>query len=139
MSSALTKYLGGSWLSSARSGRSMTAAGKEAGYAVRQVSESAGTAAALAYVTAKKGTDPLIGGHAVPVDLSLAAVGIAGGLLMADHDMAHDLRNVGSAAISIYTYRKVQQLLANKGVTPAHGEACVGAEDPILAAARLLV
>jgi hypothetical protein len=137
MSSALARYFGGMTQSSGS--RSAVAAGKEAGYAVRQVSEGAVTAAALAYLTVKKGPEPVIAGHAVPVDLAVAAVGVAGGLLMADHDMAHDLRNVGTTALSIYTYRRVQDLLKNQGVTPAHGDACVGAEDPIIAAARLLV
>jgi hypothetical protein len=47
------------------------------------------------------------------VDLAIGVIGLASGVAMAD-DTSQDLRNVGSTALGIYTFRKVADMLAAK-------------------------
>jgi hypothetical protein len=85
------------------------------------------------------------------VQAGLAVVGLAGAVVQATQDYATDLRNVGSTAFGILTYRKAEELIAKKEhaapKTAAHGEFAgmryddgeMGAEeDPVVAAARKL-
>jgi hypothetical protein len=125
---------------------------QQAAHTARQGGEAIVTGAILGaiHVEAPTGLDV----KKVPVDLAVAAVGLASGVLMND-ETSQDLRNVGSTALGIYTFRKTADLLAAKkvsaGSTPGgskpaakvhgdydgfHGDD-VG-EDPIVEAARRL-
>lgn len=122
----------------------------EGGHAVRQTGESIVTSAALAaaHVHLPTGLDY----KKVPVDGVIGALGMIAGVSLAHEGVGADLRNVGASGISIFTFRKVFQLLAEKklqaggmpggligpaGPPVAHGETDFG-EDPIIAAARAL-
>ena len=90
----------------------------------------------------------------VPVDAVVGVLGILGSVGLAATEGAEysaDLRNSGAAALAIFSFRKTQDLLAEKkrkkGGVPgfeaakqvaAHGESDFGEEDPIIAAARFL-
>ena len=82
--------------------------------------------------------------HGVPVDGVAAVVGAIGAVVYAKEEFSHDLRNLGSSSLTILAFRKTNELLHAKGVqsaatSAAHGEESdVGAEDPIVEAARNL-
>jgi hypothetical protein len=139
----LARYSGSSWLDKIRSARharsSIMNTGIEAGYAIRQLGEGTAVAAVLGLLVAKRGPTVQLSATtpAIPVDLALGLIGVAGGLFLADSDVSHDLRNIGTAGVTIYTYRTVQKLINPSGTVVA-GEPVMGAEDPVIAAARLL-
>lgn len=129
---------------------------REAGMTVRQFGEGALTGAALGAVNAELvgGLDP----HGVPVDLAVAALAGAGALASSGEDYAHDLRNIGTAAITVFSFRKTDGFLSEKKAAKIAGESNyaygrensgyaysgegqnpnldVGAEDPIIRKAR---
>lgn len=98
----------------------------------------------------------------VPVDAVVGVAGLLAGAAMAHTNYGVDLRNAGAAGLAVFGYRKTRQLLSEKkrqaGKTPGYeqktdklfevaGEGGIynpgaqqdfGAEDPIVAAARLL-
>lgn len=72
--------------------------------------------------------------------LSTAAVGFAGAIIGATEDYATDLRNIGSNAFAIFTFRKGREMVEKKRLA-AHGESGAsgefgGSEDPVVIAAR---
>lgn len=72
--------------------------------------------------------------------LATAAVGIVGAVVGATEDYATDLRNIGSDAIAVYTFRKGREMVARKQLA-AHGESATHGEfgeDPVVVAARNL-
>jgi hypothetical protein len=83
----------------------------------------------------------------VPLDGAAGAVALGLSMLPTFKDVRTDLKNAGSAALSVASFRKVQALMnakaAKTGATH-HGElgmgagAQWGAEDPLIAAARKL-
>ena len=132
-------------------------------HVLRQGGESAIVGGALAglAVHLPTGLDAQVGstGKTVPVDAVVAAAGLAGAVFWAHEPMADDLRNAGSAALAIFSYRKTHDFLAArlaaKGQVPgsavsaqasgasaapvaaANGDYGFG-EDPIVAIARRL-
>lgn len=125
--------------------------GIQAGESIAQVGEGALVGALLgaANVELTNGLDF----HSVPLDLAVGAAGIVGALLMANESVARDLRNAGAAGLTVYAFRKTQELLASakakKGLpvkTKIAGEFGadndIGADDmgvdPIIAAAQAL-
>jgi hypothetical protein len=81
--------------------------------------------------------------HGVPVDGAAAVIGAVGAVFYANEEFSHDLRNLGSSALTVLAFRKTNELLHAKGVqaaaSTAHGEESdVGADDPITEAARNL-
>ena len=124
---------------------------QQAAHTVRQGGEAIVTGAILGaiHVEAPTGLDV----KKVPVDLALGVLGLASGVAMGD-ETSQDLRNVGSTALGIYTFRKTSDLLAAKkaqtGAVPGgkkpgaavHGDyggfAGDMGEDPIIEAARKL-
>lgn len=121
---------------------------RASGHAARQGAESAATGAALgaAHVYLKNGLD--IG--KVPADAALGVAGLAASVWLAQDGMSDDLRNVGSAALTVFAFRKTFKMLGEKraqtgkavggllgpGIVRVQGEADYGAEDPIVALAR---
>lgn len=97
-----------------------------------------------------------------PIDAIIGVGGLLAGAAMAHTPYGVDMRNAGAAAIAVFGYRKTRQLLTEKkrqaGKTPGYeqktdklfevaGEGGLynpgavqdfGAEDPIVAAARML-
>lgn len=124
----------------------------ETGESIRQAGEGVITGALLGAAQAEltNGLDF----HKVPLDLAVGAAGIVGALILAnDGSVAKDLRNAGTAGLTIYAFRMTQQLLASsktkKGVVKARvaGEFDIGADydvgadvgaDPIIEAAKAL-
>lgn len=114
--------------------------GHDAGMALRQISESAAVGAAVGVVAAKHGNELQVGSVTVPIDLAVAALGIAGSMLVGT-EVSSDLRNMGSAGITLYAHRMAQKLTSASPATIAgerYNGARIGVEDPIIAAARLL-
>lgn len=120
--------------------------------AVRGGGEAGFTGLALGALHAegKTGLDVFEG--KVPVDALVGAGGLIGSVLLAEHETATDSRNIGISGTAIFSFRKMHDYLAErkiaKGEVPgsavpkgapaaAHGDA-MGAEDPVVAAARLL-
>jgi hypothetical protein len=121
-----------------------------AGQGLRQGGESllVGGLLGAASVELKTGLDV----KKVPIDAVVGVLGLVGGAAMAHEEFGVDLRNAGASALSVFSYRKTQAFLAAKktaaGGTPGftvhgddegfvpHGD--IGAEDPIIAAARFL-
>jgi hypothetical protein len=95
-------------------------------HVLRQGGESAGVGAMLGalHVELPTGLDVHMGasGPAVPVDGIVAAAGLVGSVLWADNAYADDLRNAGSAALTVLAFRKTHDFMASraaaKGVTP---------------------
>jgi|WetSurMetagenome_2_1015567.scaffolds.fasta_scaffold05868_8 hypothetical protein len=144
MASNMVRYGGGggSWIDKFRSNRSsgLARSGDRMTHTAVQVGEGAVVAAALGALNVKKGLDIKVSATLpkVPVDLSIGMVALVASMVT-DINMSHHLRNVGTAAATIYAFRKTQDMM---GASPStvHGEsdAMVGAEDPVVAAARLL-
>jgi len=107
----------------------------EAAHTFRATTESAGTGLGLAYISAsrKEGLDTKFG----PIDGAVAAAGIIGSVFAAGMPMgvSQDLRNVGTNALAILTFRKYEAYKkkqdASKGGSTAHGDESSG-RDPIL-------
>lgn len=122
----------------------------EAGHAVRQGGEAVVTGAALGavHVYMRNGLDAANG--KVPIDAVVGALGMVGGVALANDGVGPDLRNMGAAALSVFAFRKSFAVLAKKHApggkfgaddsyldTISGDESDVG-EDPIIAAARRL-
>jgi hypothetical protein len=81
----------------------------------------------------------------VPLDGAAGAVAIGLSMLPTFKEVRTDLKNAGSAALAVSSFRKVQALMNAKAAKSTHhGElgmgagAQWGAEDPLIAAARAL-
>ena len=82
----------------------------------------------------------------VPLDGAAGMVAIGLSMVPSFKEVKTDLKNAGSAALAVASFRKVQALMnakAAKGGATHHGElgmgsAQWGAEDPLIAAARAL-
>lgn len=147
------------WYESVKGGSSAMARAKmhaaAAGQGLRQGGESllVGGLFGVASVKLQTGLDV----KKVPVDAVVGVLGLLGGAALAHEEYGTDLRNAGAAGLSIFSYRKTQDWAAQKARTggqpvgfetaksqaastasgaTAHGD--FGAEDPIIAAARLL-
>lgn len=112
------------------------------GQALRQGGEAGVVGGLLGVLHAEKGLDMNVKGHSVPVDGVVAAVALAGSVALAHEEFGPDLRNAGSAALSILAFRKGAELWAKKRgkAVPslsAHGEDVeFGFDDPIAAIAN---
>lgn len=116
----------------------------EGALSVRQVGEGALTGAALglAHAELKDGLDF----HKIPIDGVVGLLGIVAAVVQSDEPYAHDLRNIGTAGATVFAFRKTYDLMAAKKAESskltagagAHGEYDLGAEDPVIAAARNL-
>jgi hypothetical protein len=96
-----------------------------AAHVLRQGGESVVVGAALGalHVELPTGLDVHIGSSpAIPADAVLGVVGLAGAVLLAHEEVSSDLRNAGSAAATVFAFRKTHDFLAaraaSKGVTP---------------------
>jgi len=71
--------------------------------------------------------------------LGTAGVGLIGSVVFASSDFATDMRNVGSDALAIFSYRKGDELMTKKRAA-VHGDFggddTMG-EDPIVTAAKM--
>jgi hypothetical protein len=123
-----------------------------AAHTVRQGGESILTGGVLAAIHVESPTGLDV--RKVPVDLAVGLAGLVSGVALAD-DASQDLRNVGSTALGIYTFRKVGDMLAAKKIAAGGvpGGSKTGAkvhgdfdairdsdmgEDPIVEAAKRL-
>lgn len=100
-------------------------------HAVRQYAEAGLVGGALGALDATKPQ------YSDKAQLGLAAVGLVGAVVSATEDYATDLRNLGSDAFAIFTFRKGAEMVAKKRLA-AHGEGAgeFGEEDPVIVAAR---
>lgn len=84
-----------------------------------------------------------------PIDAAVGIMGIAGGAVLAHEHIGGDLKNAGAAALAVFSFRKSFGVVAEmrkkagKAVAQFNGEdggddSDIGAEDPIVAAARYL-
>ena len=114
-----------------------------------------GAGLALIHANAPNGLDLQVkkpgpdgkGGITLPLDLMASLGGFAASVGTAGSESSHDAKNIGTAAMGVFSFRKTLDLLAEKRATTgakikgtvgqpkagAHGEF---GEDPILAAAR---
>lgn len=112
--------------------------------AVRQGGEALLTGAFLGFVDSemKGGLNATMGQSTVPIDGAIAGLGLAASVLAAGHHtgIGVDARNIGSAALSVYTFRMTKELLATKKASAkVAGEAgcdVSGEEDAIEVFAR---
>src|SRR5208283_4360819 len=90
----------------------------EGGAVLRQGGEALVVGGALGLLNAKKGLDWGTNKD-IPVDGVIAAIGLAGAIVMANHPLgiAADLRNAGSIALGILTFRKTTDWQTNKDKT----------------------
>lgn len=113
--------------------------------ALRQGGESAIVGAALGALDVELKTGLEI--KKVPVDIALGAGALIASTAWAGEEFSSDLRNVGSAALAVGSYRKMHEFLAVKKratggvpgsdaakIAAVHGEGDFGA-DPVLEAA----
>ena len=112
----------------------------EVGAGLRQGGEALVVGAGLGYLNAEKGLDWGTNKD-IPVDGVLAAAGLIGAVVMANHPLgiAADLRNAGSLALGILTFRKTSDWQTNRKnaatkTVSASGD--FGEEDPILSMAK---
>ena len=109
---------------------------REGGHVIRQGGEAAFVGATLGLIDAERGGLDV---GKVPIDGIVAALGFGASIYMA-HDpygICADMRNIGSNALTVLTYRKTKAWrLTAKGATSttAHGES----DDPIAIAASEL-
>ena len=153
------------WYDSVKGGSNAVARAKlhaaAAGEGLRQGGESllVGGALAAVHTEFKNGLD--IKGR-VPLDAVVGVGGLLAGAAMAHTNYGSDMRNAGAAGLAVFGFRKVTQLLSEKlrqqGKKPGYEQTTdkvfemagesdlynpgavqdIGAEDPIVAAARLL-
>lgn len=116
----------------------------ETGHTLMQYGESVLVGGAMGAIQASRpeGLDY----KKVPIDGAVAAIGAIAGVATAN-EASVGLRNAGAAAAAIFTFRKTDAFIKAKktaGSATAHGEGDmgsdgdIGAEDPIIAAARNL-
>ena len=136
------------WLEKAR--RSVGLGGGQLSHGVKHAvtttqkyGEGALVGALLGFLNAElaNGLDFQVQGHAVPIDLAVAAAGIVlpvlpfgVGHMIRSHELTGDVQNIGASAMTIATFRYVDKLMRAKRGTVA-GEF---AGDPIVAAGRRL-
>jgi len=109
-------------------------------HAVRQYSEAGLVGAAFGALDATKPQ------YSDKAQLGTAAVGLVGAMIGATEDYATDLRNIGSDAVAIFTFRKGKQMVESKRLSAhgepggrTHGDSDWGTEmDPIVEAAKHL-
>jgi hypothetical protein len=129
----------------------------EGGHALRQGGESllVGGLLGAAHAHFATGLDY----RKVPIDAVVGVAGLAAGIAMAHEGVGSDLRNVGASGLTVFAFRKGNELMAQKMVskgqavggklgTKVAGElgtdygaefgSDIGAEDPIVAMARSL-
>ncbi len=123
----------------------------ETGLAIRQVGEGVVTGGILGAIDAKKGLDIRSGKRVIPADAVLAVAGLLGSVasVATGHtEVAHDFRNIGSSAGTVWAFRKARDLVRAKSMTPkitppatatpaVHGETDIGA-DPVANAVKSL-
>lgn len=99
---------------------------REAGLGICQAGEGGLTGAALGaiHASAKTGLDV----KKIPIDGVVAVAGLGGAMAMAGEEMAHDLRNVGTAGLTVLAFRKSYDFVAEKKL--AKGEAPGGTFGP---------
>jgi len=109
-----------------RFGGRTTATVREVGLGIRQAGEGGLTGAALgaAHASLKTGLDV----KKVPIDGVVAVAGLVGAAVMAEEEMAHDLRNVGTAGLTVLAFRKGYDFVAEKKL--AKGESPGGTFGP---------
>jgi hypothetical protein len=115
----------------------------ETAQAVRQGGESAIMGGLLGLIEAEHGSlDVKFQGKTIPIDGSLALLGLFGSVVMANDPtgLSADIRNLSSASLAVFSYRKGKEWREKgKGLTHAlpghHGEQNIP-NDPILAAAQ---
>ncbi len=115
---------------------------EELALTIRQVGEGGVVGAVLGAVDSEIGLDV----KEVPLDLVLAVAGSGAAMYYAREEFSHDLRNVGSHSLAIFSFRKTKELIAvmKGGKSSVAGEedeaeesaSDVGEEDPIVQAAR---
>jgi hypothetical protein len=104
---------------------------REGGHVIRQSGEAVIMGGLLGIVDAEVGLDF----KGFPIDGIVAALGMGASIYMA-HDpygISADMRNIGSDALAILTYRK-SKAWREKGKAGSH--TTITGEDPIAAAAR---
>ena len=69
---------------------------------------------AAAHVELPNGLDVKAGKITVPIDAAAAAVGLLGGIALAAEEGGTDLRNAGSAAATVFAFRKTYDFMAEK-------------------------
>lgn len=111
--------------------------------AVRQGGEALLTGAFLGFMDSemKGGLNATMGTATVPIDGAIAGIGLGVSIFAAGHPtgMGVDARNIGSAALSVFTFRMTKELLAAKKSATVAGEAgceVSGEEDSIAVFAR---
>lgn len=114
---------------------------RETGNAIRQGGEALLTGGVLGLIDAEHGLDNGLGiGPKFPIDGALAAAGLLGRIFLAheSYGVSQDLGNIGSDALSIYTFRKAKEWRENKhgGKTTTHGES--DTDDDLVAIANSL-
>lgn len=117
---------------------------RELALTVRQVGEGGVVGCVLGAVDAEIGLDV----RGVPLDLVTTVLGAGGAMYFAREEFAHDLRNVGSHSLAIFSFRKTKELLKKKsgigledegGREPGEDSTSdIGEEDPVVEAARQL-
>lgn len=122
----------------------------ETGHALRQGGESllVGGILGAAHASMKNGLDYEVKGGHVPADAVVGVVGMVGGVVMANDGVGADLRNAGAAGLTVFAFRKTNELVARKNMQggaaagktlKAAGDSDVDiGEDPIVAAAKEL-
>jgi len=85
-----------------------------AGHGLRSGGEALAVGAGLAalHSSMKTGLDVPAGGHMIPIDAIVGALGIAGSIAAPAEPASVDLRNAGSTAMGIFAFRKVLDLMA---------------------------
>ncbi len=110
-----------------------SAAAHHGAHAFRQAGEAVLTGGILGAVNS---TRPELSDK---VQMGTAAVGLVGSVVFASSDFATDMRNVGSDALAVFSYRKGDELMTKKRAGH-HGDfGSDGGEDPVVAAARALL
>lgn len=118
---------------------------QELAMTVRQMGEGGVVGAVLGAIDSEVGLDV----KGVPVDLALSVMGGGAAMYFAREEYSHDLRNIGSHSLAIFSYRKTKQLLKtmsgakvgledSDGRQPGDETSDVGEEDPVVQAAREL-
>lgn len=122
---------------------------------LRQIGEEGVVAGALGAVHASR--DSGLDAKSIPIDGVLAVIGFAGAVALDGDPIATDVRNIGSAGLAVFAFRKTADLIAKKrgtqgvskgvrpGATKVHGDfgadPIMGADmgaDPIVAASANL-
>jgi hypothetical protein len=107
------------------------------GHLARDGSEGLLVGAGFGYVDAKMGLD--VG--PVPVDLATAALAGAGSVALGAHAIGHEMRNITTASLTVFGFRKMKTLIAKKQAASASKMAAAGEDyeqDPVLRVAKTI-